>query len=108
MLGFKHYFVLRDVVVPGRRVIENKLSKRDRSMTDLHGECSYSCADSCAEKEEEVQRRSSDKHSTEIGAYTTFRVNARTDARRRRRSLSVGRVLILNNPHAWKSSDPTR
>ena len=39
------------------------------------------------------------KHSTDIGARLTFRVNAHTDARRRRRRFNVDRVLVLNSPH---------
>jgi hypothetical protein len=42
---------------PGRRVSQNKHSKRDRSMSDLQGECS--CRRAKEQVEEEIQRRSS-------------------------------------------------
>ena len=43
------------------------------------------------------------KHSTEIGAWLTFRATAHTDAWKRRRRFNVGRVLVLNNPPASPS-----
>ena len=47
------------------------------------------------------------KHSTEIGALLTFRVNAHTDTRsiqRRWRGFNVGGVIVLNDPPAGRSS----
>jgi len=39
---------------------------------------------------------------TKIGAWLTFRSNAHTDARRRRRRFNVGGVRILHTPPASK------
>jgi len=48
------------------------------------------------------------KHPTDIGARLTFRVNAHTDARKRRRRFNVGRVLVLNHPHSNRRSERKR
>jgi len=45
------------------------------------------------------------QHSSRDRSMTYFRVNAHTDAQRRRRRFNVGGVLVLNNPSALSPPD---
>ena len=66
----------------------------------LQGDCSYGCAHSVG-RINVGQERALIKPISEHDLRLTVRVNAHTDAWRRRRTINVGRERALNDPRAW-------